>query len=294
MIKRYILLLFIILLPRTSTFLIHTATYSLLDRKMSKLRRSNRIISSVQDGSPGDQAPTLKSLLNENRDLKAQLAAALLRKPKVSNFDQQEYEGGETMYCESDDECVVASPYEDSTRDRGKWLVGLLVLQSCSSFILAANEALLQRHPAIIYFLTMLVGAGGNAGNQASVRVIRGLALGTLTPKNQNAFLKKELGTSCTLAVLLAFAGFVRAMLFKVPLPETLAITLSLFSIVFFSIIFGASLPLVLKSFGVDPAHSSTSIQVIMDILGVVITVVVSTLFLDSPFGEMVVYRLMG
>jgi hypothetical protein len=25
-------------------------------------------------------------------------------------------------------------------------------------------------HPVIIYFLTMLVGAGGNAGNQASVR----------------------------------------------------------------------------------------------------------------------------
>ena len=65
-----------------------------------------------------------------------------------------------TLYCESDDECVVDSPYEDSTRDRGKWLVGLLVLQSCSSFILSANEALLQKHPAIIYFLTMLVGAG--------------------------------------------------------------------------------------------------------------------------------------
>mmetsp|Transcript_13494 Transcript_13494/g.24836 ORF Transcript_13494/g.24836 Transcript_13494/m.24836 type:complete len:84 (+) Transcript_13494:736-987(+) len=83
-------------------------------------------------------------------------------------------------------------------------------------------------------------------------------------------------------------------MLFKVPLPETLAITLSLFSIVFFSIIFGATLPLLLKSLGVDPAHSSTSIQVIMDILGVVLTVVVSTLFLDSPFGEAVVYRLVG
>ena len=37
------------------------------------------------------------------------------------------------------------------------------------------DEALLQDHPTIIYFLTMLVGAGGNAGNQASVRVIRGM-----------------------------------------------------------------------------------------------------------------------
>ena len=98
--------------------------------------------------------------------------------------------------------------------------------------------------------------------------MIRGLALGTLTPKNQGAFLRKELATSCYLAILLSTAGFVRAMLFKVPLPETMAITLSLFSIVFFSVIFGSTLPLLLKNLGVDPAHSSTSIQVVMDILG--------------------------
>mmetsp|Transcript_13495 Transcript_13495/g.24837 ORF Transcript_13495/g.24837 Transcript_13495/m.24837 type:complete len:295 (+) Transcript_13495:21-905(+) len=289
--KRFCTFLFLSALWHSSCFHVPLRSSSNLRRPMSTapVRRSSRFATSVGDGA-GDADPTVNNLMKENRELKAQLAAALMRKPKMS----EEYEGGETLYCESDDECVVDSPYEDSTRDRGKWLVGLLVLQSCSSFILSANEALLQKHPAIIYFLTMLVGAGGNAGNQASVRVIRGLALGTLTPKNQNAFLRKELATSCTLAVLLSTAGFIRAMLFKVPLPETLAITLSLFSIVFFSIIFGATLPLLLKSLGVDPAHSSTSIQVIMDILGVVLTVVVSTLFLDSPFGEAVVYRLVG
>ena len=60
--------------------------------------------------------------------------------------------------------------FQDALRDRAYWLVGLLALQSCSGFILARNEILLQRHPVIVYFLTMLVGAGGNAGNQASVR----------------------------------------------------------------------------------------------------------------------------
>jgi hypothetical protein len=54
--------------------------------------------------------------------------------------------------------------------DRGAWLVGLLVLQSFSSFIIQRNEILLQNHTVIVRFLTMLVGAGGNAGNQASVR----------------------------------------------------------------------------------------------------------------------------
>ena len=60
--------------------------------------------------------------------------------------------------------------FGEALRDRAYWLVGLLVMQSCSGIILSRNEVLLANHPVIIYFLTMLVGAGGNAGNQASVR----------------------------------------------------------------------------------------------------------------------------
>lgn len=67
--------------------------------------------------------------------------------------------------------------FKDALRDRAKWLIGLLAMQSMSGFILARNEQLLQAHPIIVYFLTMLVGAGGNAGNQASVR-------GMSIPKN--------------------------------------------------------------------------------------------------------------
>jgi Mg/Co/Ni transporter MgtE (contains CBS domain) len=60
--------------------------------------------------------------------------------------------------------------FRAALKDRAYWLVGLLTLQSMSGFILARNEELLQTHPVIVYFLTMLVGAGGNAGNQAAVR----------------------------------------------------------------------------------------------------------------------------
>jgi hypothetical protein len=58
---------------------------------------------------------------------------------------------------------------------RGRWLVGLLVLQSTSSFILESYEDLLREHLVVTVFLTMLVGAGGNAGNQSAIKVIRGL-----------------------------------------------------------------------------------------------------------------------
>mmetsp|Transcript_15791 Transcript_15791/g.34188 ORF Transcript_15791/g.34188 Transcript_15791/m.34188 type:complete len:466 (+) Transcript_15791:61-1458(+) len=211
---------------------------------------------------------------------------------------------GEDEVCEYDDtsnkwmsgvgECPMEPniSFGDALKSRANWLVGLLAMQSCSGFILARNEVLLQNHPVIIYFLTMLVGAGGNAGNQASVRVIRGLALGTLNPQTQSQFLSRELRMAFALSLILSLAGFMRATLFQTPFPETMAVTLALSMIVFSSICLGAVLPLLLQKVGVDPAHSSTTIQVIMDILGVLLTVLVSTSILDSGWGKMLINSL--
>ncbi|GKZ00007.1 hypothetical protein MPSEU_000954100 [Mayamaea pseudoterrestris] len=182
--------------------------------------------------------------------------------------------------------------FGEALRDRAYWLVGLLVLQSLSGFILSRNEALLENHPFIIFFLTMLVGAGGNAGNQASVRVIRGLALETLNEETQKAFLVRELKMAGCLSAILSLVGFLRASLFHTPFLESLAVTASLSAIVFTSVCLGAVLPLILKRVGVDPAHSSTTIQVAMDILGVYIAVFVSKLILDSPVGHVIVTAL--
>jgi Mg/Co/Ni transporter MgtE len=172
--------------------------------------------------------------------------------------------------------------------------VGLLVLQSLSSFIIARNEVLLQNHLVIVRFLTMLVGAGGNAGNQASVGVIRGLATGLIRlhrTSNQDghehdaparrgwggggirATLQRELLMAMGLSLILGVAGALRAALFLTPATETVAIAVCLVAIVFISVLLGAILPLAMKCFQIDPAHSSTTIQVVMDILGVLITV---------------------
>lgn len=67
---------------------------------------------------------------------------------------------------------------------RGKWLLGLLVLQSMSSVVLDSYQQLLKDHLVVTLFLTMLVGAGGNAGNQSAikVRVWSVLSAATRTP----------------------------------------------------------------------------------------------------------------
>lgn len=199
-------------------------------------------------------------------------------------------------YDDDDEEMLVRGPHRHSQhiithddfcsqiKDRAGWLVGLLCLQSLSSFIIQRNEKLLEEHIVVVQFLTMLVGAGGNAGNQASVRVIRGLAIGTIHNDNLRAFLSSELRLGLVVSAIIGLAGCLRAALFMVPLAETLAITTSLVSIVMISIILGALMPLGMKKIGIDPAHSSTTIQVVMDILGVAITVHVSSTILNSAF----------
>lgn len=179
-----------------------------------------------------------------------------------------------------------------SLADRAGWLIGLLVLQSLSSFILAKNDALLQNHTVIVQFLTMLVGAGGNAGNQASVGVVRGIAVGSINRSNAKRILMREFSMGVALSVILGLAGFFRAKVFAVPWMETIAITTSLFLIVVISVIVGASLPLGMEAVGIDPAHSSTTIQVVMDITGVVITVHVSSFMLDSDFHEWIATKM--
>ena len=170
--------------------------------------------------------------------------------------------------------------------DRAIWLAGLLIFQSCSSFILARYEQVLKKHTTIIYFLTALVGAGGNAVNQASVRCIRGLALRTLNASTMRAFLCRELAMAVLLSITLGLVGFVRALLSPCTTTELIAIVLSLITIVFVSIILGALLPLFLNFLGFDPAHASTTIQVLMDISGVFITMLIASALLDTSAGQ--------
>jgi len=179
--------------------------------------------------------------------------------------------------------------WTSSLGTRAAWLLGLLACQSCSSFILADNEALLVTHPTVIFFMTMLVGAGGNAGNQAAVRIIRGLATGEVDSKPTErtvSIVSDEIARAVALALVLVVAGFLRVVLFEsgssTYLVDAAAISASLFIIVSSSVVLGTLLPLLLSSLKVDAAHASTTIQVVMDVMGVLITCTVAPLIFNA------------
>lgn len=160
-------------------------------------------------------------------------------------------------------------------KKRAGLLIGLLVFQSFSSFILSTYEELIKDHTVVVFFLTMLVGAGGNAGNQAAVLVIRGLATGEITLRSSGRYIWEEAKMALAIALLMVLAGYFRVVAFQYSERDALAITTSLFAIVLSSVVLGASLPLLLHRFGLDPAHAGATIQVIMDLAGVLITCMV-------------------
>lgn len=171
---------------------------------------------------------------------------------------------------------------------RASWLIVLLMLQSTSSFVLKRFQLLVQLHPAVVFYLTMLVGAGGNAGAQSTILSIRKLTLNAKTMTDSQMWrdiMRTEARSGVLLAVLLGGISLIRCTMFQTGGQECLAIGLSMLAIVFSSTIVGAAFPLLLHRLGVDPAHAGAAIQVTMDIMGVSATCIVSCWVLGVPFS---------
>eukprot|EP00397_Hematodinium_sp_SG-2012_P040800 GEMP01044776.1.p1 GENE.GEMP01044776.1~~GEMP01044776.1.p1 ORF type:complete len:207 (+),score=39.33 GEMP01044776.1:356-976(+) len=130
------------------------------------------------------------------------------------------------------------------------WLIGLLLFQSLSSIVLKNFHEVMAAHPSIVYFLTMLVGAGGNVGGQSAVLVVRALATKRPVPSQ---------------VILTA-----------------VALTLSMFCIVAVACSMGQFFPMFFYMVGIDPAHSSATVQVFMDISGITLTCIIVSLMLST------------
>jgi len=183
---------------------------------------------------------------------------------------------------------------------RGQWLLGLMLLQSLSGAILASYEHLIKNHIVVTLFLTMLVGAGGNAGNQSTIKVIEGMASGEITVSWTSfvQVMQHQVGVGLFLSVLMTLAGFLRVLLTNgltrlrdgsegweltvTGLYNCIAISISLLFIVFFSCLFGTLLPFAMAAVKIDAANAGPSIQVLMDIVGVIITCYVCKLVLQD------------
>mmetsp|Transcript_77078 Transcript_77078/g.178786 ORF Transcript_77078/g.178786 Transcript_77078/m.178786 type:complete len:265 (+) Transcript_77078:3-797(+) len=162
------------------------------------------------------------------------------------------------------------------------WLVGLLFFLTVSSAILEYYDGLLQKHLVIAFYLTALVGCGGNSGSQAASLILQGLATGDLapTPRDIAVVLQKELIVGLGIAAVLSLGVLARITLLGGLLADGLLIAASMAVMVVFSVLFGAFVPLGLQRSGADPAKvSGPLLSTVIDIVGVLIACLTAEVF---------------
>lgn len=160
------------------------------------------------------------------------------------------------------------------------WLLVLMISATFTGIIINAYESKLNAISALLFAcIPMLMDTGGNAGSQASVTVIRSLALGELKTKDVFKVLWKEVRVSVLLAATLSVVCFAKLMLLDnlvfgydyTPLI-CVVVSLSLLATVIIAKLVGCFLPIVAKKIKLDPAVvASPFITTIVDALSLIV-----------------------
>ncbi|QNI04612.1 magnesium transporter [Halomonas sp. SH5A2] len=162
-------------------------------------------------------------------------------------------------------------------RKRVFWLVLLVFANLFSGAGIAYFEDTIAAQVALVFFLPLLIGSGGNAGAQAATLMVRGMATGDVGVKDWGKMLGRELLVAGSLGITMAIAvapiGVIRG-------GEAVAmiVALSMVTIVMFGSLIGMCLPFVLERFRVDPATASAPlVTTLIDATGVLIYFSIAT-----------------
>ncbi|WP_104161304.1 magnesium transporter [Arthrobacter sp. ZGTC212] len=161
----------------------------------------------------------------------------------------------------------LATPVRSIVRARVVWLLVLALGATLTVQVMGA----LAEQVVLSLFIPLLIGTGGNTGNQAATTITRALALGDVRPRDVFKVLARELRVGAWLGILLGGLGFVLAsILFTVPLG--LVIGLTLLGVCTMAAGVGGLMPLLGKALKVDPAvFSNPFISTFVDATGLII-----------------------
>lgn len=166
-------------------------------------------------------------------------------------------------------------------KNRIPWLLLLMVSATFTGLIINTYEARLNAISTVLFAcVPMLMDTGGNAGAQASVTVIRALAIGEVRTKDVFKVVRKELRVSLLAALVLGLACMAKLMLIDnllfgykdYTLSRCAVISASLALTVIMAKLVGCTLPLIAKKCRLDPAVvASPFITTIVDALSLMV-----------------------
>lgn len=172
------------------------------------------------------------------------------------------------------------------------WLLFLFVAESLTGAVMR-HYGSSQDAPfnPLIFFIPLLIGAGGNAGSQVTTTITRALALEEISASDWIKVLGREFLAAAIIGLTLGFLGYLRAML---PSPigwsqssqVSMIVGLALPSIVLWAASVGSLLPIAAKRAGLDPAvMSAPFISTFVDATGLIIYFEIAKAFLGGTLN---------
>jgi magnesium transporter len=156
-------------------------------------------------------------------------------------------------------------------RKRIGWLLGLVAVNIFSGAGIKLFEDTIAAVVALVFFLPLLIGSGGNAGAQASTLIVRAMATGEIGTGDWWKLFLREIGVSAAIGLTMSVAVFFLGWGLG-SLPVGLVVSLSMFTVVIAGSLLGTVLPMILDKLDLDPATASAPLITSMaDILGVLI-----------------------
>ncbi len=180
-----------------------------------------------------------------------------------------------------DEDEDLFSPVAKSAKNRALWLGINLLTAFMASWFIGLFEGTLQQVVALAVLMPVVASMGGIAGSQTLTLIVRGLALGQVTPANLRALMVKELKVGGVNGVIWALVIGVVAYFWFTDAMLGLVICLAILFNIVAAALAGVFVPVILDKLKIDPALSgSVILTTVTDIVGFVAFLGLGTLFL--------------
>ena len=167
-------------------------------------------------------------------------------------------------------------------KNRLPWLAIMMVALMITGVVISTFQDVLAQVIALVAYIPLLSGTGGNAGTQAASLIIRGMSTDEIDLKDALRVMWKEFRVSIILGTVLSSINFAKIILIDGNTPMiALTVSLSMILVIIFAKLLGGLLPMAAKRIGIDPALMATPmISSITDTVSTLTYLLMATLIL--------------
>jgi len=166
-------------------------------------------------------------------------------------------------------------------KNRLTWLIILAFTGFFSGIIMQHFSFVLESIVSLAFYIPVLMDTAGNAGTQAAMAVVRGLAIGEVRLKDIWVVAKKEILIGGMMGIPLGGITLIRAIVLQRNSILGGCVAFSMLIAIITATLLGSLLPLICKKLKLDPAIvSGPLITTVLDVFSLTIYFSVSILFL--------------